>query len=92
MRISGGMGKILKAFVNEVNPDDIMSYADLEWSEGSVYERLGFEKEDMGKEPVMFTVDSETWERKAMKPGMNGELFFCNFGSRKYRLKLTDYR
>ncbi len=29
MRICGGMGKMLKAFMNEVRPDDIMSYADL---------------------------------------------------------------
>ena len=30
LRVSGGMGKLLKAFIKEVQPDDIMSYADLE--------------------------------------------------------------
>ena len=110
MRVSGGMGKLLKAFINDVHPDDIMSYADLEWSEGSVYKALGFRAE-LGKEPVDFVVDGQTWERRAMRSldklgmtegssgmtteersRMTGELFFRNFGSRKFRLKLTDYR
>ena len=116
MRVSGGMGKLLKAFINDVHPDDIMSYADLEWSEGSVYKALGFRAE-LGKEPVDFVVDGQTWERRAMRSldklgmtegssgmtggssgmtggssGMTGELYFRNFGSMKFRLKLTDYR
>jgi hypothetical protein len=101
------MGKLLKAFIKEVQPDDIMSYADLEWSEGEVYERLGFEAE-AEKEPVTFTIDPQTWERKAIRRSLDklgmtedklgmtedklGDLLFRNFGSRKYRLKLTDYR
>lgn len=119
LRVSGGMGKLLKAFIKEVQPDDIMSYADLEWSEGDVYERLGF-KADMQKEPVAFAIDPQSWERMAIRrsldklgmtdnklgmtkdgsgitkgeviPGPTGNLFFQNFGSRKYRLKLTEYR
>ena len=105
LRISGGMGKLLKAFMEEAQPDDIMSYADLEWSEGSVYEQLGFTLEGK-KDPVLFGVDSE-WNRSPVKPGMTGgktgmtypdviagltgNLFYMNFGSNKYRLKLTEY-
>ena len=96
-RISGGMGKVLKAFIKDVQPDDIMSYADLEWSEGKVYEQLGFVLEGK-KEPVMFVVDGE-WGRfpvkpgmtEGVKPGMTCERFFMNLGSNKYRLKLTQY-
>ena len=94
LRISGGMGKMLKTFIKEVQPDDIMSYADLEWSEGGVYSQLGFELEGQ-KEPVMFIVDPSTWKRSPVKPpvipGLTGNLFFRNFGSNKYRLKLTEY-
>ncbi len=96
MRISGGMGKLLKAFINEVRPDDIMSYADLEWSDGSVYNTLGFSRED-DKEAVCFTIDPSTWERTAAgkfgrtEPPPEGILHFRNFGSAKYRMKLTDY-
>ena len=120
LRVSGGMGKLLKAFIKEVQPDDIMSYADLEWSEGSVYKALGF-KEEMSKEPVAFEVDRQTWKRFPIKSGMTeersgmteersgmtedvegygngviadsiGNLYYRNFGSRKLRLKLKDYR
>ncbi len=93
MRISGGMGKVLKAFINEVHPDDIMSYADLEWSEGHVYETLGFTLESL-KAPVSFTVNPFTWKRKAIGkqiPDSSSSLYFRNFGSAKYRLKLTEY-
>ena len=107
------MGRLLKAFIREVGPDDIMSYADLEWSEGNVYEELGFRLEGK-KGPVVFLVD-ELWRRFPVKPGMTGEepgmtgeetgmtgeemgmtgeemgRVFRNFGSNKYRLKLTDY-
>ena len=109
LRVSGGMGKLLKAFIDEVHPDDIMSYADLEWSEGNVYKALGF-VEETPKGPVCFEIDTDTWERHALrgfssesgtmperKIGMmgycqDGNLFYMNFGSRKLRLKLTEYR
>ena len=89
VRINGGMGKVLKAFVKDVQPDDIMSYADLEWSEGSVYEQLGFNLEGQ-KAPVVFSVDG-LWRRFPVKPGMTGEKYLQNLGSNKYRLKLTEY-
>lgn len=97
VRINGGMGKVLKAFIKDVQPDDVMSYADLEWSEGKVYEQLGFVLEGM-KDSVMFVVDGQ-WGRFPVKPGMMEEpdrcltdnRFFQNLGSNKYRLKLTEY-
>lgn len=45
-RVVGGMSKILDAFISQVHPDDIMSYADLCWPDGGkVYSTLGFEAE-----------------------------------------------
>lgn len=94
VRLSGGMGRLLKAFIDDVRPDDIMTYADLEWSRGDVYEALGFEFEGT-KDPVMFSVDCITWQRKAHeRTNSTGsrQRFIQNFGSNKYRLKLTDYQ
>ncbi len=101
VRINGGMGKMLKHFIKEVEPDDIMSYADLEWSEGNVYEQLGFSLEGH-KEPVTFMIDRESGIRRALGKRSFAEAqddkgeaqdykYFCNLGSNKYRLKLTDY-
>lgn len=90
-RISGGMGKMLEHFIREVHPDDIMSYADLEWSDGAVYRRLGFALE--GTRPaVAFEVDGRTWERiPAGRGTVESPLYLINSGSAKYRLKLTEY-
>lgn len=46
VRVIGGMGKILDTFVNEVHPDDVMSYADASWSNGDAYKKLGFTQEE----------------------------------------------
>lgn len=104
VRVTGGMGKIMKHFLDEViagDQDDrstdrfggwdIMSYADLEWSDGNVYRSLGFADEGL-KSPVMYRVDPITWTRKPVSRLADDEtghcdgcLFYENFGSRKYR-------
>jgi len=91
-RIVGGMGKILKAFIDDVRPDDIMTYADLEWSEGNSYGELGFRKEGI-REALTFRIDPRTWERCPAKAGEEekGYLYYRNFGSAKYRLAFTEY-
>lgn len=102
IRLSGGMGKVLKTFIREVTPDDIMTYADLEWSEGKVYERLGFSLEGT-RSAVTFRIDTAGWRlpitssmtattHTTSLPASTGDLYFRNFGSNKYRLKLTDYQ
>ncbi len=99
-RIPGGMGKLLSVFINEVAPDDIMSYADLEWSDGEVYRKLGFIAEST-KSPVMFDIDTIDWSRTPVPHAgyaapesrpREGHLWYLNEGSLKYRLKLTDYQ
>ncbi|UKJ06094.1 hypothetical protein [Solitalea lacus] len=40
--VVGGLSKLLKQFIEEINPGDIMTYADREWSQGMGYEKLGF--------------------------------------------------
>lgn len=44
--VDGGMGKLLKAFIEDARPDDVMSYADASWSDGDVYRKLGFVEEE----------------------------------------------
>lgn len=52
IRIVGGMGKMLKAFIDEVHPDDVMSYADISWPDGGeAYRALGFEEEEIVQKP-----------------------------------------
>lgn len=60
--VVGGLDKLLKAFAKEIHPDDIMTYADRDWSDGRSYERLGFER--LGStSPQTFFVNPSTMER-----------------------------
>lgn len=96
LRITGGMGKILRQFISDVEPDDIMSYADLEWSDGNVYRRLGFNEEGR-KSPVLFRIDRNSWTRTPVREADppektdDGISYYMNQGSLKFRLKLTEY-
>lgn len=42
--VIGGASKLLKYFFRNFQPRKITSYADLRWSEGNVYSKLGFQK------------------------------------------------
>ena len=43
--IQGGASKLFKAFVDQYNPDQVISYADLRWGTGNTYKHLGFHYE-----------------------------------------------
>lgn len=43
VHIPGGASKLLKYFERTYNPKSIVSYADRRWSNGNVYEKLGFD-------------------------------------------------
>ena len=85
VRVEGGMGKLLDAFVTELHPEYVTTFADLEWSGGQAYRELGFEPEGL-REPVMFAIDPSTWERIDLKyvTDPSGMLYYQNFGSMKY--------
>ena len=40
--VTGGLGKLIARFIKDVNPDDIMTYADLDWASGKGYRTLNF--------------------------------------------------
>ncbi len=65
-RIAGGMGRMLAAFIGDVGPDEVMSYSDLEWSDGGVYEALGFREAGI-RPAVRLLLDVGTMKR--MHPG-----------------------
>lgn len=42
INVVGGASKLLKYFIKNVNPHHIVSYADVRWTEGDVYKKMGF--------------------------------------------------
>jgi hypothetical protein len=41
--VIGGASKLFKHFINNYNPIEVISYADRRWSQGGLYDNLGFE-------------------------------------------------
>lgn len=91
--VVGGMDKLLKAFANEHQPDDVMSYADRDWSDGRSYETLGFQKIE-NTPPQFFMVNKQTFERYSIiqSEGLKEHSFIqiFNAGSIKYIKILHD--
>ncbi|TLU96350.1 hypothetical protein FEM55_04215 [Dyadobacter sediminis] len=88
--VVGGLDKLLRAFIRERKPDDIMTYADLEWSDGSNYEKLGFQKISRIP-PIPFYLNPESMQRNPVTNDLKEEktasgtvITVYNAGSIKY--------
>ena len=42
--VAGGLGKLIARFIKDATPDDIMTYADLDWASGKGYQALNFKQ------------------------------------------------
>lgn len=94
-RVVGGMGKVFRYFLEEQHPAAVMTYADLEWSEGKAYTRLGFSLTE-ARGAVNFLVDPVTFSRiseeklgrdrrfRGVDPDAGGYFRIRNLGSVNY--------
>ncbi len=57
--ITGGLGKLLHAFIDEINPAHLMTYADADWGKGEGYAKLGFTPAGISA-PQLFYVNPES--------------------------------
>jgi len=89
--VVGGMDKLLKTFTIEHQPDDIMSYADRDWSDGRSYEKLGFTKIKI-TEPQIFFINSRLERLPIRWLTDDKQLRIFNAGSLKFikYLKYTE--
>ncbi|MFN8355332.1 MAG: hypothetical protein U0Y10_12830 [Spirosomataceae bacterium] len=88
--VVGGLDKLLQAFIREHHPNDVMTYADRDWSDGRSYEKLGFRYEE-ALPPQVFFLDPTTLTRHyphRLQHVPEGWLEIHNAGSLKYRLTL----
>lgn len=94
----GGLSKLLKAFYRDFKPSDLMTYIDLDWSDGDKYEKIGFEKVGFLK-PQYYLVNRTTHQRtpyksdanKALDIKKNKELYIvANCGSLKMIKTYSD--
>jgi len=59
LMVTGGIDKLIKAYIKEYKPDEIMTYVDLDWGNGQAFKKLGFEEKEV-KEPMLFFVNTKT--------------------------------
>ncbi len=61
--IIGGADKLLKNFVKTYDPKKIVSYADKRWSQGELYEKLGFIKSHINKPNYSYIIGKNRLHR-----------------------------
>lgn len=61
--VVGGFTKLLNHFIKELNPEDIMTYIDADWSNGQSLKSIGFKLEGFMK-PMVFWLNIKTGERE----------------------------
>jgi hypothetical protein len=71
--IVGGASKLLQAFKKEYAPTNIMSYADLRWSDGNLYSALGFSRLRISDPNYFYFKGSQRWSRYAFQKSRMAE-------------------
>ncbi|RDC58591.1 hypothetical protein DU508_00915 [Pedobacter chinensis] len=83
--VTGGLSKLISHFSEQYKPDDLMTYADRDWSTGGAYVKLGFINTD-SLPPQYFCLD-EHFNRSLIKENHFPRKTVFNTGSLKYILK-----
>lgn len=55
--VIGGASKLFKFFIKEVSPNNIISYCDISWANGSLYENLGMEYDGLTKPNYHYVIN-----------------------------------
>lgn len=92
--VVGGLSKLTAHFAELYRPDDIVTYVDLEWSDGASFRKAGFEAAGQ-TEPLTFLVDKRNFNRyplhridnKIIYSSGDSLIRIVNAGNRKYARK-----
>ncbi|MEA2042888.1 MAG: hypothetical protein U9N85_10090 [Bacteroidota bacterium] len=60
--VIGGFSKLLKAYIRDYKPDDIMTYADPDWGTGNSYKKRGFAEAEK-RDAINFFCHKKTGKR-----------------------------
>lgn len=61
--VVGGASKLLKHFIKTVCPEKIVSYCDLRWSQGGLYEKLGFKLKHVSQPSYFYIIGDKRENR-----------------------------
>ena len=89
--VTGGLSKLLKTFIDDVQPDDIMTYTDRDWWTGRSYQPLGFKKIELMPPIELWInpIENKRFTKKQITPNEKRNcLKAYNSGSKKFLLTL----
>jgi hypothetical protein len=70
--VIGGASKLLNHFINNYDVNRIISYADLDWSRGDLYEKLGFKKISESNPDYKYLVNEKRVHKSNFKKSKTG--------------------
>lgn len=66
-QVIGGAGKLFKEFIDDINPEIVMSYVDLRYGDGQVYSNIGFELQSVTEPRYFYTKGNQRIHRYALR-------------------------
>lgn len=75
--VVGGASKLLNYFIKTYNPEEIISYADRRWSNGNLYEKLGFVKYNESKPNYYYIIGQKRIYRFNLRKNVLIEKYGC---------------
>jgi hypothetical protein len=92
-RVIGGAGKLLNYFIIQWKPESIITYADMRYSQGNLYIKLGFNFDGITEPNYGYVIDGKIQSRqKYQKHKLEKKLeFFDSNLTEEQNMKLHDY-
>ena len=92
--VIGGASKLFKHFISEYNPSSIVSYADRRWSQGNLYNNLGFTFLHYSKPNYYYVIGNERKNRFNFRKSELIKKYKCpqNMSEREFCYKQKWYR
>ena len=61
--IPGAASRLFAHFVRECDPENVVSYADRRWSDGNLYEKIGFKLDHISRPNYFYAVNGKRYNR-----------------------------
>ena len=92
--VVGGASKLFKYFIEQYSPEEIVSYADRRWSNGKIYDTLGFTKYAESKPNYYYVVGRKRVYRFNLRKQVLVEKYGCpkDMTEKEFCLKQKWYR
>ena len=92
--VIGGASKLFKYFIETHKPKKIISYADRRWSNGNLYEKMGFENKGSTSPNYFYILGDNRKNRFAFRKNVLVEKYGCpeNMSEHEFCLSQHWYR